>query len=560
MEQLFTETLLNKLPTLDHYRQLCHSLSVRNTPYNELNMTLINKVETIEKIQTHMLKIFLFKASFYNSTILSHIHHISTFKFYIAPNTYTNVLTLKQFFHCININYEIGRRRVKRCSYKYNIFYKGDRIDDIRTDTPQPPIERQYISCYGIPIIRPDKIEYDFRELPIEHFEQLLDIMDKDYVEDSSSFIGKKYEYISMYWEDKDVELFLNYIQKSQKYSKYSAGNYAENYLDCLEKNIQKNNYTQEKLTPLYEKYLKYETSTKVPYPVKYSVNEFYTGIANILKKYINFPVVRLGFDAAQSITPPQLNKLPSRVKKEESTSKIICIVPHLVYFGGKPPLHHEYTISDFIILESGQIIFRVKTLKNESYSYKCTRYDCDPNLFNKQVCVVMFSNRYTNRAYNVNDIDMAIYYDIKQPSKLIIGLQFMSNSSKILQPKSHIDFIHDFIEIENNKFHIYRLYMMSNSINKKNKKIFQLEAAPMPMGMAEETAPMPMGMAEETKSLERMHSIECASYVETIETLQKKCIELEKKCDAYAMACTALEMANAKLVERTKILDESNF
>jgi hypothetical protein len=228
---------------------------------------------------------------------------------------------------------------------------------------------------------------------------------------------------------------------------------------------------------------------------------------------------VRLGFDTtADTATKSTI------IQESEIIDKILCVVPNWVYIDSNS--EHGYIISDFIILDSGKIIFRVKKLKNDRYSYECTIYECDPNLFNKPVCMVMFSNRYTNTQFNLtSDVDMAIYYDMRTPSKFIVGLQFMPHSSKILPNKSHADFIADFINIKNNKLHIFRLYTMSNSINGKNKKILTLET--------------------EYESLE-LHAIECASYAETIEQLQKKCIELET--------------ANAILQERNKILDESNF
>jgi len=489
---LYSDKLEPLLPTLDHHKQICY-LCCHSDQFNtikaftavvDIQYYMFNMNITIERIKQALLT--------------------CTSRFYIEPNTYTNTLTLKQFFHCINIKYN-SSGSIDTCRYKYNIFYKGEKFNNVydtfNNYSSSSPINKQLISCHYIGITE-GKGDDNFKNLSVEHFTTLLKIMGKEY---ASSVASYQNDYICKYWEDKDIELYLEYVMKDKNYY----------YQKCLEKNIQKNNYTQEKLLSLYSLYLKYDNSTVLNSPLYY----IYSSITKILKKYIDFPTVRLGFDTtADTATKSTI------IQESEIIDKILCVVPNWVYIDSNS--EHGYIISDFIILDSGKIIFRVKKLKNDRYSYECTIYECDPNLFNKPVCMVMFSNRYTNTQFNLtSDVDMAIYYDMRTPSKFIVGLQFMPHSSKILPNKSHADFIADFINIKNNKLHIFRLYTMSNSINGKNKKILTLET--------------------EYESLE-LHAIECASYAETIEQLQKKCIELET--------------ANAILQERNKILDESNF
>lgn len=313
MEYLFTEELLNKLPTLEHYKQLCYSLSVRGPPYNSLNIDLINAITTIEDIQIYMFNTFSSKSAFFNNAILNLIDYAKVYRFYIAPNTYTNKLTLKQFFHCINVKYFTNGSKQLKCSYKYNLFYTGVKYDNhvYEYDIYSQPIDKKFISSYFIGITEGEG-DNSFKNLPIEHFELLLKIIGTEYSSGHSSY---EKDYICKYWEDKDIELYLDYIVKN----KISINGHG-----LINANIKKNKYTQEKLSLLYEKYCKLENSTIVGSPLYC----YYVNITRELKIYINtepIPVVRLGFDEVATTSeniiqskPPQLNKLaPSQTKKE---------------------------------------------------------------------------------------------------------------------------------------------------------------------------------------------------------------------------------------------------
>jgi hypothetical protein len=524
MEQLFTKAITDKLPTLDHYKQLCQKLG--NYPYR-YDILDINTISTIADMQTYMYNILILKGDNINIILSQQVKYIETFKFYILPNTYTNKLTLKQFFHCIDIKYysNVGHT-IDTCTYKYNIFYKGEKFDNVydhRNDSII--IEKRLISCYRIGLTVGTN-DNNFKNLPIEHFTTLLKIMGKEYACCVASYEN---DYIYKYWEDKDIEVFLDYIMKGKRYYYVDDCN---NYIKCiLEKNIIKNNYSQEKLLPLYEKYSEYINSTPIQSPLAIC----YTSIVGILKRYIKFstPTVRLGFDTKgiQASTP---TIIPDAESETEIIDKIVCIVPHKI----QQNLIRSYTISDFIILESGKIIFRVKNREEpfvnekyvESISYKYTVYECDPNLFNKQVCINMFSNRYTGKDITIGGVkglalnigeglkglapnieeglkglapNMVLYYD--KELRPYIKIDFNVESyNKILPNKSNADFMTTFINAEYNKTHIYRLYIMSKTI---------------------------------TKFL----------------ALKHKNAELQE-------ANATLQEANAALKERTKILDESNF
>jgi hypothetical protein len=498
MDQFFTKAITDKLPTFEHYKQLCYTLSVMGLPYSSLDISVINTIFTIKDIQAYMFNILS------SSNILSAIEYIEMFKFYIAPNTYTNKLTLKQFFHCIDIKY--NGYYIDTCKYKYNIFYKGSKIEDVYSHfnsySSNSPINRQFISCHRIGLTEGTD-DNNFKNLPIEHFAILLKIMGKEYV---SGFASYHNEYICKYWEDKDIELYLEYVIKN-RYCLES----------CLEKNIQKNNYTQEKLLPLYEKYLKYDNLAVQTDPLAIC----YTNITKILKKYIIFSIVQIKSDIESISTSVEDPNEP------EIIDKIVCIAPYKINLSQKS----LYTISDFIILESGKIIFRVKNRGRPLYiddkyveQITCiyTVYECDTNLFNKQVCINMFGNRYTGKAlYNTcNKIDMVLYYDMASlPS---IELDFnIEPYNKILPNKSNTDFMTTFINAENNKTHMYKLYIMSKTITKF------------------------LTLKHTNKELEEANA-----------TLQKKCDDLATMSNTYE----ELKEENAALKERTKILDESNF
>jgi hypothetical protein len=301
MDQLFTKEITDKLPTLDHYKQICYSLSVRRKnihPYDDFDISIINTIITIEDIQIYIFNILNENVLSHRGVILSEInYYLKTFRFYIAPNTYTSTLTLKQFFHCIDIKYYSNASHIiDTCTYKYNIFYKGEKFDNVydhRND--YIIIDKRFISCKYIGVTE-GKDDNDFKNLPIEHFTILLKIMGKEYACTIASYEN---DYICKYWEDKDIEVLLDYIMKGRRYYYVDCCN---NYIKCiLEKNIQNNNYTQEKLLPLY---LKYDNKVLAVQTDPLAI--CYTNITKILKKYIKFPVVRLGFDteAVQTITP----------------------------------------------------------------------------------------------------------------------------------------------------------------------------------------------------------------------------------------------------------------
>jgi hypothetical protein len=133
-----------------------------------------------------------------------------------------------------------------------------------------------------------------------------------------------------------------------------------------------------------------------------------------------------------------------------------------------------------------------------------------------------MFGNRYTGKAlYNTcNKIDMVLYYDMASlPS---IELDFnIEPYNKILPNKSNTDFMTTFINAENNKTHMYKLYIMSKTITKF------------------------LTLKHTNKELEEANA-----------KLQKKCDDLTTMSNTYE----ELKEENAALKERTKILDESNF
>ena len=284
MEQFFTKAITDKLPTFEHYKQLCYTLSVRGPPYNKLDISAIDTMATIKDIQTYMFNILSSKYT----NILSTIEYTEHFKFYISPNTYTDKLTLKQFFNCIQT--DISNRLI----YKYNIFYKGSRVNnDVYNSTilSNPPIPRQFISCYYIGLTEGTD-DNNFKNLSVTDFNTLLSIMDKEYANGISTY---KNEYIIKYWENKDIELFLIYLES---FGKYTYPNY------YIEKIIEKNKDNQDKLIKLYGQY-----SKKLNYS-DYSRRSYYNNIYTLLKKYIKFPevvqTIKLGFDTktVQNDTP----------------------------------------------------------------------------------------------------------------------------------------------------------------------------------------------------------------------------------------------------------------
>jgi hypothetical protein len=139
MEQFFTKAITDKLPTFEHYKQLCYTLSVRGYyPYNKLDILAIDTMATIADIQTYMFNILS-----PTNQLLCTINTLSTHRFYIALNTYTSTLTLKEFFHCIQID-----KKDNKFIYKYNIFYHYKNVKTYVSDYTWSPIPRQFISCY----------------------------------------------------------------------------------------------------------------------------------------------------------------------------------------------------------------------------------------------------------------------------------------------------------------------------------------------------------------------------------------------------------------------------
>ena len=130
------------LPTLEHHKQICYYFSKFSDFYNIDTMTMI-------EIQFYMFNMTI-------ERLVNIINHIKTYKFYIKPNTYTNTLTLHQFFRCINDEFATHRLHTKKLKYKYNIFYNGQKfkgnvlenlhgyIDGVSIH--RPPIDISYLN------------------------------------------------------------------------------------------------------------------------------------------------------------------------------------------------------------------------------------------------------------------------------------------------------------------------------------------------------------------------------------------------------------------------------
>lgn len=453
MEQFFTKAITDKLPTFEHYKQLCYTLSVRRYhPYNKLDILSIDTMATIADIQTYMFNIL----SPINQ-LLCTINTLSTNRFYIAPNIYTSTLTLKEFFHCIQID-----KKDNKFIYKYNIFYKGSRVNNDVYDSTilyNPPIPKQFISCYYIGVTEGTD-DNNFKNLSVTDFNTLLIIMDKEYANGISTY---KNEYIFKYWENKDIELFLIYLES---FGKYTYPNY------YIEKIIEKNKDDQDKLIKLYGQY-----SKKLNYS-DYSRRSYYNNIYTLLKKYIKFPeviqTIKLGFDT-------------KAVKTITSTDTKVDITPSTVAIATPT----------------------IKRRVNETDGYR--KIQLMINIANEELFKKLFEKDSTSK-----DTEIIINEETK--------VDFATGQKKTN-------------EIDGYK----KIQLMLNTANEKLFEKIQIELA-------------------------KNNTI--------VETLQKKCFKLEeenteltKKCDVYAMTCDDLTMMsknyaieNAALVERTKILDESNF
>jgi hypothetical protein len=229
MEYLFTEELLNKLPTLEHYKQLCYSLSVRGPPYNSLNIDLINAITTIEDIQIYMYNILSRKSAFFNNAILNLINYAKDWPFYIAPNTYTNKLTLEQFFRCINDDFSEYKIHTKKLTYKYNLFYTGKKYKEDVLDhlgefidgiSPhRPPIDIGYLKCYRKDLIRGTTPDMDFRELPMKDFHTWLKILELPFSVKSKAFNVYKINF---------TKEWCDYQGKNKKIVRFSDNNIIE--------------------------------------------------------------------------------------------------------------------------------------------------------------------------------------------------------------------------------------------------------------------------------------------------------------------------------------------
>jgi hypothetical protein len=345
MEQFFKKAITDKLPTFEHYKQLCYTLSVRETPpYNTLDIFAIDTMATIKDIQTYMFNILS-----QHGTIVGIIEYVEKFKFYIAPNTYTDKLTLKQFFHCIDIKY--NGYYIDTCKYKYNIFYKGEKFDNVHDYHNYLIINKQFISCYHIGLTE-GVGDNNFKNLPIEHFTTLLKIMGNEYVDGDASYAN---DYICKYWEDKDIELYLEYAVKNR--------HCLEN---CLEKNIIKNNYTQEKLLPLYEKYLRYNNLTVRTDPLCYC----YTNITKILKKYIKFPTVRLGFDTKVDIAPSTVAIAVSSVQPKKAEPDGYRKI-QLIIDAANEELFKKLFEKDYKSIKDTETIIDAEVIKKTTDGYK---------------------------------------------------------------------------------------------------------------------------------------------------------------------------------------------
>jgi len=155
---------LSRLPSIEHYRQLAHALYNEHMPDGlHINKLSLDELKNIIK-------------QFPDKVIIAVINQLSKYKFYIAPNTYVNELTLRQYFES-----------------KYNIFYNS-----IEYPHSNPPINIKYIKCFGGGVLKGSKSN-DFRLLPRDHFELWLKLLEKDYVAGSRTFAKYKEIYTEEY-------------------------------------------------------------------------------------------------------------------------------------------------------------------------------------------------------------------------------------------------------------------------------------------------------------------------------------------------------------------------
>jgi len=182
------------LPTLEHHKQICYYVSTSD------QFNIIDAFTTLVDIQY-----YIFNMNISIERIKNVINDKKYWLFYIAPNTYTNSLTLKQFFRCINDDFSEYKIRTKGLTYKYNLFYsgkkfKGNILDHLGefidgVSPHRPPIDIGYLKCYRRDIIKGSTTDMDFRELPMKDFHTWLKILELPFSEKSKAFNSYKTEF-----------------------------------------------------------------------------------------------------------------------------------------------------------------------------------------------------------------------------------------------------------------------------------------------------------------------------------------------------------------------------
>lgn len=217
----YSKQLDKLLPTLDHCRQICYYCS------NSDKFNTIVSFTTLVDIQSYM-----FNMNISIERIKSAISRIATRLFYIAPNTYTNFLTLKQFFRCINDDFSEYKIHTKELTYKYNLFYsgkkfKGNILDNLGefidgVSPHRPPIDIGYLKCYRRDIIK-GSTDMNFKELPMKDFHTWLKILELPFSEKSKAFNAYKTEF---------TKEWFDYHQKiiNKKTVQFSNQNTKKNY------------------------------------------------------------------------------------------------------------------------------------------------------------------------------------------------------------------------------------------------------------------------------------------------------------------------------------------
>jgi hypothetical protein len=196
----YSRQLDELLPTFEHHEQICYFCSTAD------QFNIIEKFTTLIDIQYYM-----FNMNITIERIKSAINDKKHWLFYIAPNTYTNSLTLKQFFRCINDDFSEYKIRTKELTYKYNLFYsgkkfKGNILDHLGefidgVSPHRPPIDIGYLKCYRRDIIKGSTTDMDFKKLPMKDFHTWLKILELPFSEKSKAYNEYKTEFTKE-WHD----------------------------------------------------------------------------------------------------------------------------------------------------------------------------------------------------------------------------------------------------------------------------------------------------------------------------------------------------------------------